>query len=180
MLYCGQTAANVAAARARGAGEDDFEPDSRVLALLGRTLSAGDYVREHWRWNEYARALGQFFSGHDLYLTPATAFPAPRIGTLRTPGWQRRLLGPILHFGWCELLTRTGAVEQMARENLRYTPFTQLSNLTGTPSMSVPVGLTAEGLPVGAQFVAPHGEEGRLLALATQLEPEFQRGHCVV
>lgn len=180
MLYCGQTAANVAAAEARGAQDDDFEPDSRVLALLGSTLGAGDYVREHWRWNEYARALGQFFSRHDLYLTPATAFPAPRIGALRTPGWQRRLLGPILHFGWGELLTRTGAVEQMARENLRYTPFTQLSNLTGTPSMSVPMGLSSAGLPIGAQFVAPHGEEGRLLALATQLEPEFQRGQCVV
>jgi amidase len=69
-------------------------------------------------------------------------------------------------------------VQKLATENLRFVPFTQLSNLTGTPSMSVPLYWTADGLPLGVQFVGPFGSEDRLLQLAHQLEqvqPWFDR-----
>jgi amidase len=61
---------------------------------------------------------------------------------------------------------------------LRYVPFTQLSNLTGTPSMSVPLHWTADGVPLGVQFMGPFGSEDRLLQVARQLEevqPWFDR-----
>lgn len=57
-------------------------------------------------------------------------------------------------------------------------PFTQLANLTGLPAMSVPLHWTPENLPIGVQFVAPFGQEGRLFRLAGQLEqsrPWFDR-----
>jgi amidase len=69
-------------------------------------------------------------------------------------------------------------VQKIATDNLRYVPFTQLSNLTGTPSMSVPLYWTPDGLPLGVQFVGPFGSEDRLLQLAHQLEqaqPWFDR-----
>jgi len=66
------------------------------------------------------------------------------------------------------LLDRT--VDRIATDNLRYVPFTQLSNLTGTPSMSVPLHWTVDGLPLGVQFTGPFGGEDRLLQLARQLE----------
>ena len=38
--------------------------------------------------------------------------------------------------------------------------------------MSVPLYWTPDGLPIGAHFVAPYGDEALLFALAAQLERE--------
>lgn len=48
--------------------------------------------------------------------------------------------------------------------------FTVSANLTGLPAVSVPSGLTAEGLPVGVQLMAPMFDEATLLAAAQVLE----------
>jgi amidase len=61
-------------------------------------------------------------------------------------------------------------VYDMFEASLTYTPFTQLANLTGQPAISVPVHLTAAGLPLGVQFMAPKGKEDWLLQLAAQIE----------
>ena len=42
--------------------------------------------------------------------------------------------------------------------------------VTGCPAISVPAGLTPDGLPVGIQIVAPHNHERRLLEIASALE----------
>jgi len=42
-------------------------------------------------------------------------------------------------------------------------------SLAGLPALSVPVG-RSEGLPVGAQLIAPEFEEDRMLAVAQVLE----------
>lgn len=174
-MYLGQVAANMRACRALGASENQFELDSRALGLLGDALSAGEYVSERRKWNLYARSLSEYFTRFDLYLLPSAAFTAPKIGQLATPALQRAAIKPILALGLGKALLKSGQVAKMVRDNLRITPFTQLSNLTGTPSMSCPLATSSEGLPIGVQFVAPFGEEGRLLSLAAQLEPQFQR-----
>jgi aspartyl-tRNA(Asn)/glutamyl-tRNA(Gln) amidotransferase subunit A len=43
-------------------------------------------------------------------------------------------------------------------------------SLVGLPALSVPVG--GGGLPIGMQFVAPHGQDARLLRFALSLESE--------
>jgi amidase len=43
-------------------------------------------------------------------------------------------------------------------------------SLTGCPALSLPCGLTTEGLPVGLQLVAAPRDEARLLAFAHELE----------
>ena len=40
----------------------------------------------------------------------------------------------------------------------------------GLPALSLPAGLTAQGLPVGLQLVGPAGRDGRLLAIAAAVE----------
>lgn len=175
-MYFGQTAASMAhAMRLTGASERAFELETRVLGLLGRTLSAGDYVEQRLRWNDYARALGRFHQSYDLYLTPTTAQPPHRIGELATPPLQQAAARLVLSLGAGRLLLKSGMVDNLVTTSLQRVPFTQLSNLTGTPSMSVPLhwaAVEAGGveLPHGVQFVARFGEEATLLRLAAQLE----------
>jgi amidase len=57
-------------------------------------------------------------------------------------------------------------------------PFTQLSNMTGQPSMTIPLYWSAMNLPIGVMFTAPFGGERILLRVAGQLEaarPWFHR-----
>jgi amidase len=175
-MYFGQTAASVARARRlTGASDRAFELETRILALLGRTLSAGNYVDERLRWNDYARALGRFHQTYDLYLIPTTAQPPNRIGELATPPAQRIAASVVLALHAGHLLLKSGMVDELVITSLQRVPFTQLSNLTGTPSMSVPLHwASAEPggveLPFGVQFVARFGDEATLLQLAAQLE----------
>ena len=48
--------------------------------------------------------------------------------------------------------------------------FTTPWNVIGFPAISVPAGLSSDGLPLAVQLVSTPGNEGRLLALAQQLE----------
>ena len=42
------------------------------------------------------------------------------------------------------------------------------ANLIGYPAASIPVGFSSEGLPIGLHVIAPKGEEGRILSLASK------------
>ncbi|MFP5255535.1 MAG: amidase [Acidimicrobiia bacterium] len=69
------------------------------------------------------------------------------------------------------LLTPTTAVPAFAAEGpppggAMATPFTMLANLCWNPSISVPAGLTADGLPVGLQITARRHEDELPLRLA--------------
>jgi amidase len=164
-MYLGQVAADVAAT---GAPDSAFELETGLLAALGRALTAAEYVTAHRAWNGFARALGTFHEKYDLWMTPTTAGPPPRIGELALPKIQQRILPVLRAMRAGRLLLKAGMLEQIAQESLARTPFTQISNLTFTPSMSVPLGTGA--LPAGVQFIARYGAEDVLLRLASQLE----------
>lgn len=169
-MYFGQVAAQLQWWQERGVPASTFEADTRALGLIGRGLAAGDYALARARWNAPMRALGSLFSRFDLYITPTCAQPPARIGQLAAPAWQQAALRLILRFGLGGVLRRSGLVEQLAFDNLHRKPFTQLANLTGTPAMSVPWCLDANGLPVGVQCIAAWGKEDLLLRVASQLE----------
>ena len=173
-LYLGQVAAEVAAS---GAGGSAFEPETAMLAELGRALPAGAYVAKHLQWNGFARALGAFHQQYDFWLLPTVAAPPARIGALDTPPGQLRLIEGFRRLRAGSLMLRLGLLERMSRDALAATPFTQLANLTHVPAMSVPLSRAPADpggplLPVGVQFVGAHGSEGVMLRLAAQLEAE--------
>jgi amidase len=88
------------------------------------------------------------FSDIDMIVSPVLARPPVRIGEL----------APELDY-------------KINRDRLlQYVTYTPLANATGTPSMSVPLGMSADGLPVGVMFSAAKGEEAALLGLAFELE----------
>jgi amidase len=51
-----------------------------------------------------------------------------------------------------------------------FAPSTPIANVTGQPSMSVPLWWSAEGLPIGVCMTARFGDEATLFRLAGQLE----------
>ncbi len=141
----------VAAATGRTISPDTVEAATLACYQRGTTLRASEYLTAQSLFNRVSRACGQFFQSVDVLLTPTTAGPAPPIGTLDqnapgidADGWFARIFG--------------------------YAPFTALFNVTGQPAMSVPLAQSADGLPIGMQFVARYGDEATLFRLAAQLE----------
>lgn len=136
----------------RGAGAvtpEDIEAAALSWTALGKSRSAADYAEALKRVHAIGRTMGAFLQRYDLFLTPVAAQPALPLGVLD--------MGKSHEQGYTEDL-------------FAHMAFTALANASGQPAMSVPIGLTASGLPVGAQFTAPYGREDWLLALAAQFE----------
>ena len=159
---------------AAGAKRGEFELLTRIIETLGKATSAGTLATHLALWNQHARALAAFHRRFDLLLTPTLAHPPVRHGAGDPPKAQQAVLDVLDRTGLLGLLARSGllasTIDKIATDSLQYVPFTQLANLTGTPAMSVPLHWTADGLPLGVQFVAPFGQEDLLLQLAAQLE----------
>jgi aspartyl-tRNA(Asn)/glutamyl-tRNA(Gln) amidotransferase subunit A len=51
--------------------------------------------------------------------------------------------------------------------------FTVSTNLAGLPGMSVPFGMSTDGLPIGVQLTAPHFEEQKMLNVGFALEKSY-------
>jgi amidase len=121
---------------------------TKGFARMGRALRPllGWALRE-----DDTGRMRPFFERHDVLLTPVAAVPPVRAGEWEGLGAERTLLGLVMAY-----------------------PFALEWNLTGQPSISVPAGTSADGLPIGMQFVGRHGEEATLLRFAAQLEAELR------
>ncbi len=67
-------------------------------------------------------------------------------------------------------LATNQAFEVLFQRLTTYTPFTAAINAAGAPALSLPLGKSARGLPVGVQFAAAQGQERLLLDLGRSLE----------
>jgi amidase len=140
-------------AHARGIDLDLEVLEAVTLACVeyGRQLTAVDLLRALRLCNTITRSVSAFFRTYDVLVTPTVAAPPPRLGSLNQndPGLDPQ--------GWLNTL-------------FALVPFTPLFNMTGQPAISLPLGQSSEGLPIGVQLVARYGDEATLVRLAAQLE----------
>lgn len=147
---------------------DDMEIETWVLNQAGKSVTAADFSESLISWDVAAAKMADFHQTYDFYITPATAYVAPKIGELtHDKHQQEKLRTEIEHVS---SIKQQEVIYEMFLPSLTYTPFTQLANLTGQPAMSLPVNLSDNGLPLGVQVMASKGEEYELLKLAYQLE----------
>jgi amidase len=134
----------------RKLGPDDVEPLTWAMVEEGRRRHSGQYLAAVSQHQAIARMIGIWFDqGHDLLLTPTMGELPPPLGSFATdPGDPLKTI----HRG-----------EQTAA-------FTALFNASGQPAISLPLGWSDEGLPIGVQLIAPLGREDMLLRVASQLE----------
>nr|WP_205615410.1 amidase [Streptomyces harenosi] len=142
----------VAAALGRPVDASTLEPPTLAAYHYGQRVSGAQFVTALTMRNRVARSLARYFGAYDVLLTPTLPeLPVP----LGTYAEDAQALDGL---GWIDRLNDRS-------------PFTMAFNVAGTPAMSVPVTADAgTGLPVGMQFAAGHGLEGRLFRLAGQLE----------
>jgi amidase len=172
-MYFGEVAAVLASLQdvlGRKVKMGDVETTTWILGLVGKATSAEEFVLSIREWDIAAMAMEDFHETYDLYLTPTTAMPPAKIGELDPSTSEMRLMQVAGKLGVGGILKKIGIVEEVAENNLKRTPFTQLANLTGQPSITIPVHLSKEGLPIGVQFMAAKGREDLLYSLAGQLE----------
>ena len=73
-------------------------------------------------------------------------------------------------FGGLKYLNGSKTVKDLAERSLGYISFAVITNMTGQPSMSVPLHWSPDGLPIGVMFAARMGDEATLFRMAGQLE----------
>lgn len=126
------------------------------VALDRRTVSN---IRTGWLLSQHTlrkaraaeaqarRRVGWIFNIADVVLAPTTALPPPRVDE-----YDER--GPMA----------------TDRAMIRACPVTWPWNLLGWPSINIPAGFTADGLPIGVQLMGPADSEPMLISLAAALE----------
>ena len=65
---------------------------------------------------------------------------------------------------------RDSILNNLAPEDLWYSPDAMLQNITRQPSISLPTYWTSDNLPLGVQFASRYADEETLISLAAQLE----------
>jgi amidase len=134
------------------------EPATWAIAELGRTVTGVQYHEAIDHLHAYTRRVTRWWAGddgdagsagHDVLVCPTVPEPPPVLGSY-DGGPDNPLHG----------LFRSAEV----------VPFTAPFNTTGQPAISLPLGRTSTGLPIGVQLVAAGGREDVLIRLAAQLE----------
>jgi aspartyl-tRNA(Asn)/glutamyl-tRNA(Gln) amidotransferase subunit A len=129
---------------------DDLTPVPRAGLQAIDRVTADDLVRAIRRRQEVLAAVAAVFDEIDVLLTPTTA----------TPAFVAEGPPPFEIAG-----QRVGGMGSV--------PFTAPFNISGQPAVSIPCGLTADGMPVGLQAVTRRDDE--LLVLAAGLIAETNR-----
>jgi amidase len=133
-------------------GPKTLEPVILSVYEAAKEITPERFIAATSAANAARRRLGQFFTRHDVWLSPTTARVAEPWGryNLSRPG-----------VGWHNI------IEELFKPPCQYTiPH----NIMGTPAMSLPLATHSAGVPIGVQIAARPAAEHIVLQLATALE----------
>ena len=119
------------------------DPGLAEIAERGASLSAADYVQALESRVSIAVEFDAFMDDYDLLLTPTTPLVAFDAGREVPEGWPSPR--------WWT-----------------WTPFTYPFNITGSPAVSVPCGISEQGLPIGLQLVGRRFEDAVVMRAAAE------------
>jgi amidase len=94
------------------------------------------------------QAMHAFFQDCDVILTPVLREPPAKVGRFAP----------------------TRPFDELWDSVFDFVGFTALQNVSGGPAISLPLQTSREGIPLGMMFMADHGGDETLLALALELE----------
>lgn len=123
-------------------------PSRRAVGIASR-LEMPEFARTLARRDAVIATVERFLDGYDAWIAPVAPFPA----------FPRQRSGAPLSLDGREIPYWQGA-----------TAYSFLANLTGQPAITIPVGRSAEGLPIGIQLIGKRWGEMKLLAIAAQIE----------
>jgi amidase len=146
----GFTCDQLAQKMGRPADIHHLEPVTLAAYNNSREISAADVLRARAALNMTRRKIGAFFEKYDLLLIPTTAQLPVSLDTINQ--------------------NQDIPIEAWYLGTSQFNAFTNLSNATGLPAISLPLGQSSTGLPVGIQFMAGFGEESLLLRIAATFE----------
>jgi amidase len=138
----------------RKVSDETVEPVMLSYYKYSKGLAAADMFMTEFVLNKVRRNFGKFFETYDMLLTPTlTKLPEPL-------GKYSKMRTDVDYVGFMRLCDETKG-------------FCSAANVTGQPAISLPLGHSRSGLPIGVQFIARFGEEGALIRLASSLEREM-------
>jgi amidase len=125
-----------------------LRPLTSWLAERGMAVSGPEFGLAIGELRRVAARTLAAVSAYDAVLTPTLAMPPLPVGAIRNDD------DPAADF----------------EAQKRFTPYTSMWNLTGSPAISLPTHWTPGGLPVGVMLATAPGDEATLLSLAAQVE----------
>lgn len=129
--------------------EDELMPFTLYMRERGRAVSGPDLYAALTTFRGISQMLADmFFTSYDLILTPTLARPPALIGEFTSASDQ------------------STDYDRMSA----FMPYTPLYNIAGVPAISLPLHLSADGLPIGVMLGGRYGEEEALVTVAAELQ----------
>jgi amidase len=148
--------ADYAAAQQRAAGLPQDSRDYAHWHWLASTMSHREWVHYDERRAVQRRQWAAFFEQWDVLICPVAASAAfPHMQS----GWR-----------WDRMINVNGQPQPSTQQLF----WAGLPGLCGLPATAVPLGQSADGLPIGAQIVGPVFGDPVCLRLARWLEAEYR------
>ncbi|HEX4842229.1 MAG TPA: amidase family protein [Limnobacter sp.] len=173
VLVCAEMAATLTEGErvlGRTGKPSDFEVRTWALMKLGRSFHGGDVAQAVWFMNMFTRQWLTFFEPYDALLTSTLGDLPIAVGGLRPTPRELIELKALSYLPIGPIAKQKDFVIKSGQRVFNYCSQTMPANVTGQPSMSVPLHWNDKNLPIGMMFTGRFGEDDVLFNLAAQLE----------